>query len=243
MKCRRSLTLVLALSLLLAIPVGCNDSSETPTSNPSEGTSEQNRQSHEDQGADEQLEISDNSNLNGTDTTLISAEGIGVAKLGMTFAELEQTLKETAEFTVESPLIAGFDAIAIRQNGETQFYVLYLSGETFEDDSTIQGLLTTQPTYQTAEGVGVETTIAEAEEIYGNAVLAYSLANESREYARFENHPSNNILFGTHGTGSYSEDYSGIYSTPTAEYNETEDYSPGATIQAVLVVCLTESCS
>ncbi|PSB04775.1 hypothetical protein C7B76_31980 [filamentous cyanobacterium CCP2] len=158
----------------------------------------------------------------------------------MTLGELKDVLGAEAEFTVESPFMVDFDAIAVRQNGEVAYYVLYLAGETLTDADVIQGLLTDNPEFQTAEGVGAGTPIAEAEQVYGSANLSYNTLNESREYARFQRQPANNISF---ATGNGNQNPAGIYADATGEYNETGDFREDATIQSVLVICLSEVCA
>ncbi|XQQ07801.1 MAG: hypothetical protein EDM05_62260 [Leptolyngbya sp. IPPAS B-1204] len=174
-----------------------------------------------------------------TEDRLISPRGIGAAQLGMTLGELKQKLGTEAEFTVESPFIVDFDAIAVRQAGEVQFYILYLAGQSFTDQDVIQGILTDNAKFRTAEDVGPGTLIADAEETYGNVTLSYNTDNESREYARFANQPAGNLSFST-GNGNAS--LAGIYASPTSDYNETEQFKPDAAIQSILVVCLTEDC-
>lgn len=174
-----------------------------------------------------------------SDEQLISAEGIGPAKLGMTLGELKQVLGAETEFVVESAFTSDFDAIAVRQAGEVQFYVLYLSGETFTDEDVIQGLVTDNPKFRTAEAVGVGVAIAQAESVYGNATLSYNTQNEGREYVRFENHPASNLSF---GTGNSNQQTAGVYPATTADFKETQEFQPTAQITSVLVVCLAESC-
>jgi len=170
---------------------------------------------------------------------LISAEGIGPAKLGMTLGELKQSLP-SATFEVQSPFIVDFDAIAVSQDGKPQFYILYLAGESFGDGDVVQGVLTDNPSYRTDRGVGPGTAIAQAEQIYGDATLSYNTQNESREYVRFAQHPASNLSF---GTGNGSAETAGIYPSPTSEYNETQQFREDATIQSVLVICLSEACT
>jgi hypothetical protein len=160
--------------------------------------------------------------------------------LGMSLGELKDILGDEAEFTVESSFMVDFDAIAVRINDEVEYYILYLAGETLTDADVIQGLLTDNPTFQTAEGVGTGTSIAEAEQVYGSAHLSYNTLNESREYARFQDQPANNISF---ATGNGNQDPAGIYAEPADEYNETEAFREDATIQSVLVICLSEVCA
>jgi hypothetical protein len=158
----------------------------------------------------------------------------------MTLADLKQTLGTGTEFTVKSPFLVDFDAIAVRKNGETQYYILYLAGQSLTDRDVIQGLLTDNPKFQTAEGVGAGTSLPAAERAYGKAILSYNTQNESREYARFERQPAANISF---ATGNGNTKPAGIYASPTSEYNETREFQADAAIQSVLVVCLTDACA
>ncbi|MEB3356586.1 MAG: hypothetical protein VKK04_07655 [Synechococcales bacterium] len=174
---------------------------------------------------------------------LISAEGIGAATLGMTLETLKQTMGPETEFVEESSFMVDFDAIAVRRDGEVLFYILHLAGEPLTEDGKIQGLLTTNPAFRTAAGVGVGVPIAAAENLYGDATLSYHTANESREYVRFASHPGNNISFGTGGGGAGATDFAGIYPAQSGEYYEASDYRQDATIQTVLVVCLARECS
>ncbi len=170
---------------------------------------------------------------------LISPKGIGSAQLGMTFSALKQRLGSQVEYTVQAPFIVDFDAIAVRKNGEVQFYILYLAGQSFTDNDVIQGLLTNNPAFQTAEQVGPGTSIEDAEAAYGKATLSYNTENESREYARFAKQPAGNLSF---STGNGNTETAGIYPSSTGGYNETQQVRPGAEIESILVVCLTEDC-
>jgi hypothetical protein len=175
-----------------------------------------------------------------TSSTLISSDGIGDAQLGMTLGALKQKLGSEAEFKVQSPFIVDFDAIAVSQSGSVQYYILYLADQSFEDDDVIQGLLTENPTFQTVESVGPDTSIQQAEQAYGKATVSYSTSNESREYVRFERQPASNISF---STGTAGETSAGVYASPTGEYNETQTIKGNAKIKSVLVVCLSENCA
>jgi hypothetical protein len=171
---------------------------------------------------------------------IISPKGIGAAQLGMTLGELKQTLDSDVELSTVSPFIVDFDAIAVRKAGEVQYYILYLAGQTFSDKDIIQGLLTNNSKFRTAEGVGPGTTIAKAEQTYGKVTLSYNTQNESREYARFANLPAGNLSF---STGNGNKSTAGIYASPSGAYNETQRFKPEAAIQSVLVVCLAEDCA
>lgn len=170
----------------------------------------------------------------------ISSQGIGAAKLGMTLGELKKTLGNEVKFTVKSPFIVDFDAIAVEEDNKVQYYILYLAGQSFQDSDIIQGLLTENSDFKTSEGIGPDTLIAEAEKKYGKVTLSYNTQNESREYARFERQPANSISF---GTGNGNQETAGVYQSPTTEYNETQSYQEGAKIQSVLVICSPENCT
>ncbi|MBD2088538.1 hypothetical protein H6F67_01470 [Microcoleus sp. FACHB-1515] len=171
---------------------------------------------------------------------VISETGIGAAQLGMTIAQLRQTLGTSAEFVVQAPFMVDFDAIAVRQNGQIQYYILYLAGQQPNENLPIQGLLTTNPRYKTAAGVGVGVSIAQAESAYGKAILSYNTQNESREYARFEHQPADNISF---GTGNGAQQTAGVYPAGNGEFRETQEYRSDAVIQSILVVCLAQGCA
>lgn len=176
----------------------------------------------------------------------VSEQGLGVAQLGMALEDLKTALPDL-DFIPQSPFIVDFDAIAVRQGEETLFYILHLAGNPLTDEDPIQGLVTDHPMFRTAEDVGVGTPINAAEVPYGKAVLSYNTGNESREYVRFENHPAPNISFGTQKKVVSEDDPSsglaGIYATPTPQYNETDEYQPDAAIEAILIVCLSATCS
>lgn len=158
----------------------------------------------------------------------------------MSLGELKQALGPEVEYEVQSPFMVDFDAIAVTQNGKTQFYILYLAGQSFTDTDVVQGLMTDNPEYKTNQGVGTGTTIRQAEAAYGQATLSYHTSNESREYARFARQPAPNISF---ATGNGNTETAGIYPSSTGEFNETQQYRESATIQSVLVVCLAEKCA
>jgi len=71
---------------------------------------------------------------------LISAEGIGNARLGMSFGDFKKQLSPGVKLQVKSPFIVDFDAIAVSQSGEIQYYILYLAGQPLMDHDVIQGL-------------------------------------------------------------------------------------------------------
>lgn len=168
----------------------------------------------------------------------ISAQGIGAAKLGMSFGDLKDLLGTDAEFTVQSPFMVDFDAIAVSQAGKVQYYILYPAGTTLADSNLIKALLTNNPNYRTAEGIGPGTLIQKAEEVYGDASLSHNTSNESREYIKFSNQPAQNIHF----RPAIGQGFAGTYSSPSQEYNETKEFRSNALINSIEVVCPPKNC-
>ena len=172
---------------------------------------------------------------------MISSEGIGKAKLGMTLGELKQISDRETEFKLESPFMVDINAISVSKLGEVQYYILYLAGTTSHPDSitptdkdSITHLMTKNPNYQTLAGVKVGTTIKQAEAIYGNAVLSYHTANESREYVTFSAHSADSKL--KFRPNSIKNGFAGIYPETSAEYHQTEKYQDEAEIGSIEVV-------
>lgn len=192
-----------------------------------------------------------NSKLVVAEERLISAEGIGKAKLGMTVAQLKQISDPDTKFEVVSPFMVDVNAIAVSQDGLVQYYILYPAGTTSHPDGStptdrdrISMLITDNYNYQTREGVKVGMPIEEAEEIYGNATLAYNIEGESREYITFGKKNPNNLRF----RASYFKEisnglgYAGIYPEYPGVTYTTDKYRKDAAIAAIEVFCLPESC-
>jgi hypothetical protein len=163
----------------------------------------------------------------------ISTQGIGNARIGMTYGQLKAKLGQAAQFQVKAPFIVDFDAIAVHQSGQVQYYILYPAGYRLMDSDVIEALLTDNPNYRTIEGIGPGTPILQAEKIYGKATLFYSTSNESREYVRFAKQPFLNIFF---RPVAGKEGFAGIYPKPVQEYNETTIFQDSAIIRSVEVI-------
>ena len=184
------------------------------------------------------------------DELLISAEGIGKAKLGMTLAELKQISEPDTEFKIITPFMADVNAIAVSQKGLVQYYILYPAGTTSHpnkstptDNDPIAFLMTDNYNYQTEEGVKVGMPIQEAEDIYGNATLAYNIEGESREYITFGDNPPN-LKFVASFFKSISDGlgFSGIYPEYPGVTYTTNKYQKDAAIAAIEVSCNAGNC-
>ncbi len=170
----------------------------------------------------------------------ISAEGIGAAKLGMTFRQLKKVLGSDAEYQVKSPFMVDEDALAVSQAGKVQYYILYPAGTTFTDSQVIQSVMTDNPNYRTVQGVGPGTPLKKAETVYGNATLFYNTENESREFVKFASLPAHNIAFRLQAPDKGQ--FAGIYTQSNNSYHETKEYNENADIGLVLVLCQDGSC-
>jgi hypothetical protein len=106
---------------------------------------------------------------------LISPEGIGEARLGMKLGELKQKLADGAELGEDQPFLVDLNAIPVRINKEVQYYILHFSSEPLTDSDPIPFLMTDNPKYRTAEGVGPGVAIAQAKKVYSDATLYYNL--------------------------------------------------------------------
>lgn len=167
-----------------------------------------------------------------SEALMISATGIGRAKIGMTFGQLKQVLGSDTKFNVESPFMVDFDAIAVSESGKVQYYILYPAETTFADSDLIELLLTDNPDLRTTEGIGPGILLKQAEAIYGDATLSYNTQDESREYVRFAHQPAPNLLF---RPSVLNQQFAGIYSSPIGEYNETKNFQKSTRIHSILV--------
>jgi hypothetical protein len=172
---------------------------------------------------------------------LISSEGMGKVKFGMTLGEVKEVLEDEVEYIIESPYIVDFDAIAVRQNGETLFYILHFADQPLQDSDRITILQTNNPAFQTAEGVHAGMLIQDAEKIYGEASI-FTSEIETRELVTFKNQPEF-ILLGTFGGGiTLSDSRTGIYQDDNAIPRETTEYRKDATIQHISISCQLDIC-
>jgi hypothetical protein len=162
----------------------------------------------------------------------ISERGIGEAKLGMTFGELKKALGSTALFKVEPASITDFDAVAVSQSGQVQYWIIYPFRTKLKDTDVIELLMTDNPNYKTVEGVGPGMTLKQAEAIYGKATLGYNTDNESREGVVFANQPTKKIGFFPKAEG---RQYAGVYGTGQGVVFQTNKYQPKAVIRSAIV--------
>lgn len=185
------------------------------------------------------------------ESLMISADGIGQAKLGMTLGELKQIAEPNTYFELVAPFLVDANAIAVSQEGLVQYYILFPAGSTTHPDGStptdqdmIKILLTDNQNYQTPEGVRVGTSIKQAEDIYGNAVLAYNLEGESKEYITFGQKNPHNLRFRASFFKLISDGlgFSGIYPDYPGVSHTTSKYQAEAAIAAIEVACQSDDC-
>jgi hypothetical protein len=157
---------------------------------------------------------------------------IGEAKIGMTFGQLKQAVGSTAQFKVESPFMVDFDAVAISRSGKVQYRIIYAAGTKLKDTDVIELLMTDNPNYKTAQGVGPGMTLKQAEAIYGKTTLSYNVDNESRENVVFANQPTKKIMFVPKADG---KQFAGVYGAEKGGFYQTNKYQPNAVIRSVMV--------
>ena len=163
----------------------------------------------------------------------ISSQGIGSAQLGMSYGQLKAQLGKKAQFQVKTDFRVDFEAIAVLESGQIQYYILYPAGEKFQDRDVIKMLVTDNPNYRTSAGVGPGTSLLTAQKVYGQATLFYNRANESREYVKFAKQHAANIYF---RSGTKAGELAGIYLNSSQEYQETTKFKPEAIINSVEVI-------
>ena len=185
-----------------------------------------------------------------TSEYLISANGIGEAKLGMTLGQLKKIADRDTEFNPISTFASDLNAIAVVEQGMVQYYILFDADSDSEakfnptDNALITSLVTNNYNYQTKEGIKVGMLIQEAEDICGNAILSYNIDGESGEYISFDDYDPDNISFRasyfkliSNGLG-----FSGIYPEYPGVVYTTDKYQNDAAIAAIEVSCKKDAC-
>ena len=130
-----------------------------------------------------------------SESTLISPEGIGPARLGTTWGRFKRALGPDTE-TIEGRFGLGYRGISIVQDNEEQFVVLFPEWKKKpEDTDPVSILLTYNRKYQTKEGVGPGTAISVAQTIYQKPQLTLD-TKTNQESVLFKAVPWDKIRFG-----------------------------------------------
>jgi uncharacterized protein YecT (DUF1311 family) len=164
--------------------------------------------------------------------TLIAADGIGPARLGMSLGALKASLPRGSSVLPRRPFLVDAEALPIVSEGVVQVVVLVPAGSRVDDALLIRALFTSNPAFRTREGVGPGMPLAEAAKLYGAPRLMVNLSDESRETVSFARQPLQSLRFGVQADGP---GLAGVYPQPLQEYNQSERYVPSARISSVLV--------
>ncbi len=167
----------------------------------------------------------DYSNQSDAKAILISEEGIGPAKLGMTFGRLKAVLGSKATYA-DTTLDIGMKAKAILFGKDVQFYILFPTWKTLSDTDIITILGTNNPSYKTEKGIGPGSTIEAGVSKYGPAILTYHSERAIEELIRFKNKPLQ-LWFARYGSSKI-----GVY-TGVKPFNSTNTYTPGSSIDFI----------
>ena len=170
----------------------------------------------------------------------LSSQGIGLAKLGMTYQQLKTAIGASLKLTIHQNFMVDWDAIDVSQDSKVQYRILYPAGTTFQERDRVTILQTDNPNYQTEQGIGSGITIKKAESIYGKATLSYNLDNEGREYVRFAKQPPR--MFFRVGNANMKNTLGGIYGQTRGGFGETNKYRDDAKIQSVEITCPPNNC-
>jgi hypothetical protein len=119
--------------------------------------------------------------------TLISLDGIGQAKLGMTYGQLKTKLGKAYQFkpaTLIFPHLVG-RGIAIVHSGKIQYYAFgSINGQIsnqMSDKNKIDALVTYNQSYKTSAGIGPGSLLVDAEKFYGKASIRYGETMKGKE--------------------------------------------------------------
>jgi hypothetical protein len=175
--------------------------------------------------------------LTPSETQLITNKNVGVAKLGMTLAELKKALGEGAKFEPTSLGVDAGEGIKVIQDGNVQYLLGFAdANQRITDNSRITMITVTNPNYRTKDGVGPGTLVKTAVAAYGQATLSYNWNNEGREYIKFARGlgADTNILM---RSNQWTEtNFAGIYADTNAEFNQTQKYADKATIASITII-------
>jgi hypothetical protein len=170
---------------------------------------------------------------------VISPDGIGVARVGMTLGDLKKAVNKDTTFEVVSDFAVDFNAIAVKQQGKVQYYIPYERTQFFGDGDRIRYLVTDNPGFKTAQGVSPGMTIKQVAQIYGSAKLSMNRSAESREIVRFAQQPQEIVFYGAR---SEQQDLAGIYPESNEEVLETDRYADRAKIGRITITCREAVC-
>ncbi|MEL7332740.1 MAG: hypothetical protein AAFN12_10845 [Cyanobacteria bacterium J06560_2] len=174
---------------------------------------------------------------------LITAEGIGPAKIGSTYGQIKQALGAAYTYDDVFPFMVDLAGVAVMREGISgffpgraiAFYMAYPASTTLTDSTPINLFITANPKYQTSQGTGPGTLLSAAVKDYGKVTLSLNTDGEAREFAKFERSP-NKLVFRAE---ALAHSFAGDYSVPDAvrdgSFNQTPAFFENASISQVWV--------
>ncbi|MEM6868865.1 MAG: hypothetical protein AAFU53_16040 [Cyanobacteria bacterium J06632_3] len=174
---------------------------------------------------------------------LIASDGIGSAKVGMTYAQIQQALGPDYTYSEVSPFMVDLSGVAVLREGISgffagraiAFYLAYPANETLSDSTVINLFITANPKYKTAQGVGPGTLLSKAVGDYGRVLLSFNTEAESREFANFERSPDKLSFRAEALTHSFAGDYSVPDAERSDSFNQTPAFFENASVSQVWV--------
>ncbi|MEM6598025.1 MAG: hypothetical protein AAF635_07635 [Cyanobacteria bacterium P01_C01_bin.69] len=174
---------------------------------------------------------------------LITSEGIGPARIGMSYGQIKQALGPDYTYTDVSPFMVDLSGVAVMREGISgffagraiAFYLAYPADATLSDATLINLFITANPKYQTAEGTGPGTLLSQAVQDYGKVLLSFNTEAESREFASFERSPAKLSFRAEALTHSFAGDYSVPDAQRDGGFNQTPSFFENASVSQVWV--------
>ena len=167
----------------------------------------------------------------------IAADRVLDVRLAMTLGDARAAHPDL-DWTYEHRFMVDFSADCAARDGETLFCALVYEDPDFNTAATIEALVALSPSLQARDGVRVGMALADAEKLWGDATLAFSYANEAREYVNFANGPARiSVRARPSDASGHNGAHVGVYADATAdqEYQETNQYRTGAEIGSIWV--------
>jgi hypothetical protein len=164
---------------------------------------------------------------------VITPEGIGPARAGMTVGEIRAALDPELRLgDLNSTFMVDLVALPVVHGRDTLLHLVFPADETLGDGVVPLLAVTDHAGVLTVEGVGPGIALADAAARYGAPRLRFNAEDEMREYATFPDYdhptvwfrvaPGDSVLL----AGRYDEG---------ASYGETDEYDGTARIMMVMV--------
>ena len=150
-----------------------------------------------------------------TDLFLISEDGIGAVRVGMSYGKIKKLMRGLRFEEVD--LGVGMKAMAIKRGEVSELYLFYPSWAKLQDTDIITTIGTDNPNYRMQDGIHVGNSIKDLEAKLGKVRLIYT-DRQGMETISFEKKPAQ-IWF-----ANFSKQRLGIYAVKQSQFNGTGAY-------------------